>query len=72
MSKKKYNVVVKNEFCKGCDLCIEYCKKDILTSSEKINLKGYHYAEPVKDKECIGCMVCTLVCPDLAIEVYSE
>jgi len=72
MAKKKYEVVVKTERCKGCALCVEFCKGDVLVSSESLNGLGYHFAEPVEKKECIGCMVCTLICPDLAIEVYSE
>ncbi len=72
MAKKKCSVVIKKEMCKGCDLCIEYCKKNALRSSEGLNKQGYHYAEPSDEGECIGCMICTLVCPEVAVEVYSE
>ncbi|HPX55194.1 MAG TPA: 4Fe-4S dicluster domain-containing protein [Syntrophales bacterium] len=70
--KKAYRVVVKQEFCKGCNLCIEYCKPRVLASSPSLNEMGYHYAEAAKPGECTGCMACTLVCPDLVIEVYGE
>ena len=69
---KKCRVVVKSEFCKGCDLCINYCKKNVLKSSENLNRQGYHYAEVDAGTECNGCMVCTIVCPEVAIEVYDE
>lgn len=72
MTKKKNRVVIKNDMCKGCSLCIHYCKKEVLRFSENFNKQGYHYAEPLADKECIGCMVCSLVCPEVAIEVYDE
>ncbi|HNU92581.1 MAG TPA: ferredoxin family protein [Spirochaetota bacterium] len=72
MARKKHRVVVKSELCKGCDLCIVYCKKGVLASSEDLNKAGYHYASPDDSKECTGCMVCVLVCPEVAIEVYGE
>jgi len=71
-AKKKYQVVVKQESCKGCALCVTYCKPQILISSPSLNEMGYHYAEPKQQEECTGCMSCVLVCPDLAVEVYSE
>ena len=73
MSKKNiFQVVVKQDFCKGCNLCIEYCKPRVLASSHSLNEMGYHYAEPVNPEACTGCLSCALVCPDLVIEVYRE
>jgi len=70
--KKTHKVVIKEEFCKGCSLCVEFCKPEVLRTSAKLNKMGYNFAEPVDGKECNGCMVCVLVCPDLVIEVYHE
>ena len=72
MSEKKFKVVIKSEFCKGCELCIGFCKKEVIRTSDAYNAQGYHYAEPVDGKECTGCMSCTLVCPEVAVEVYYE
>ena len=69
---KKHNVVVKSEFCKGCSLCIEFCKQKVLVTSADLNKMGYNFAEVVNVDECNGCMVCVLVCPDLVLEVYNE
>jgi len=71
-TNKKFSIKVDAERCKGCNLCIEFCKKSVLKVSDNLNKMGYHYAEPDSSKECSGCMVCTMVCPDLAIEVYGE
>lgn len=65
------NVVIAQEICKGCELCIEACPQDSLGLSEKINLKGYRYAVLVQDN-CTGCVNCALVCPDAAITVFRE
>jgi Fe-S-cluster-containing hydrogenase component 2 len=27
---------------------------------------------PNEDNECNGCLTCTLLCPEVAIEVYGE
>ncbi len=71
-TKKKFKVVVRQQNCKGCNLCIEFCKQQVLISSENLNTMGYNYAEPVNQEACVGCMVCAQVCPDVVIEVYSE
>ncbi len=71
MSKTKNKVVVRTEYCKSCGLCVQFCKKGALQTSEKLNKNGYYYIEPAEGAECTGCMVCTLICPDLALEVYS-
>lgn len=58
--------------CKGCGYCIEFCPKGVLTESQDINPKGYHYAIVAEKKgiECIHCQFCNLVCPEMAI--YTE
>ncbi len=71
-TKKKYKVVIKGESCKGCDLCVEFCNKDVLKLSDSLNKLGYNYAESVNDDACVGCMICTDVCPEVIIEVYDE
>ena len=71
-TEKKCRVVVRREYCKGCGLCIEFCKQNVLAESEQLNRAGYHFADPVNMEKCAGCMICTQVCPDLVIEVYDE
>ena len=64
-------VEIDEEVCKGCELCIEPCPKDVLAMSTKINSKGYFYAEAVHPENCIGCALCAISCPDVAIEVHK-
>lgn len=64
-------IVVDEERCKGCELCIPACPKYIMVMSEKINKKGYHPAKQIKPEECTGCAFCAIVCPDVAIEVFK-
>ena len=70
MAKVKGAVVVDNERCKGCDLCVHACPTDVLALAEMVNGKGYHYAFMANPDACTGCMNCSLVCPDAVITVY--
>ncbi|MCP4137863.1 MAG: ferredoxin family protein [bacterium] len=70
--KRKNKVVVKTDYCKGCHLCVAFCKKEVLKVSENLNKMGYHYVEPREDVDCTGCMVCAMICPDVVIEVYED
>lgn len=58
--------------CKGCNLCIQFCPKDVLQESKMQNEKGYHFPEIAEGKEgaCVHCQFCMLVCPEFAI--YTE
>ncbi len=64
-------LVINEERCKGCELCISACPKEILGLSEKINAQGYHFVELKAPNDCIGCAFCARTCPDVAIEVYK-
>lgn len=59
-------VSIAKERCKGCELCIEFCPKDVLVLSDDFNFKGYHYPI-VRNDVCINCRLCVTVCPEFAI-----
>jgi 2-oxoglutarate ferredoxin oxidoreductase subunit delta len=65
-------VKIREDKCKSCRLCINFCPSGALKLSTKINKKGFHPVEVVKEGKCTGCGICVLVCPDSAIEVYEE
>lgn len=57
----KPEVRVKNEWCKGCGICVGFCPKGVL----KMNEDGKAYvAHP---ELCVGCNKCQVYCPDFAI-----
>ena len=64
-------IVVDEERCKGCELCIPVCPKHIMVMSKKFNKKGYHPATQINLEECTGCAFCAMTCPDVAIEVFK-
>ena len=66
----KKRVIIKEELCKECGLCILFCPDKALFFHRDFNAKGYH---PVKWKgECSFCGRCYIMCPDLAIEVTED
>jgi 2-oxoglutarate ferredoxin oxidoreductase subunit delta len=69
---KKELIFVKQR-CKGCDLCVKFCKKNIIEMAQEINNAGYHYAIIADDNKtkCTVCMDCAVMCPDRAIEVWK-
>jgi len=68
----KFEVRFDGDVCKGCELCMHFCPKKIITMSLHINSRGYSPAEIDKMDECVGCKACALVCPDGAISIYKE
>ncbi|HLN53341.1 MAG TPA: ferredoxin family protein [Lentimicrobium sp.] len=71
MAKIKGDIVIDNEKCKGCEVCIPSCPQEVIGVSKNVNGKGYNYVEKVND-ECTGCMNCAIVCPDGVITVYRK
>ena len=71
MSKIKGAIVVDTDRCKGCQLCIVACPKDVIDlAQKKENVHGYPYVEAADPDKCIGCTACAVVCPDGCITVY--
>ncbi|NLB62282.1 MAG: 4Fe-4S binding protein [Clostridiales bacterium] len=65
-------VIINEELCKGCGLCVRACPKKIMELSKtKLNSKGYHPAEVTDMSKCIACASCARTCPDSVIEIYK-
>ncbi len=65
-------IKVDQELCKGCQLCIAFCPKSVLSSASKVNSAGYLPVVFNDGSECTGCAICAIVCPEVAIEVYRD
>lgn len=62
---------VKEDVCKGCELCVYICPKHVIKISTNLNTMGYHPACYIGEG-CIGCKSCAMICPDVAIEVFRD
>ncbi len=60
-------VVVIKDRCKGCELCVRYCPRDVLRMSQTFNSRGYYFPEAVEEQNCVNCHFCEVLCPDFAI-----
>ena len=73
MKKIQGAIVINEERCKGCALCIEACPFDLLQIAvRKVNTQGYPYVEQTNETDCTGCANCATVCPDACISVYRK
>lgn len=70
MAKVIGAIEVNESRCKGCELCMVACPKQVIGMSHEVNAKGYHYSYMANPDACIGCAMCANVCPDSVIEVY--
>ncbi len=65
-------IVVDENLCKACELCVEACPQHVISLNvEIITPRGFHPAHLAADG-CTGCSICALVCPEAAITVYRE
>ena len=72
MAKFQGAVVVNQQRCKGCNLCVVSCPTQAISlHPEEVNDKGYHYCYMSNPDVCIGCTNCGTVCPDGCIAVYK-
>lgn len=73
MARKKIDLTIFKERCKGCDICVQVCPEHILEMSKEVNEKGMQFAVLFAPEKCTGCTICAVMCPDLAIEIkYSD
>lgn len=61
-AKKPAVIEVNAYWCKGCEICVAYCPKNVL------EMEGGK-VKVVRPEDCIKCMLCELRCPDFAITV---
>ncbi len=70
---KKGRITIDRNVCKGCKYCILFCPRKLIREDVNLNGQGYYpalFEDP--EKKCIGCAICAKMCPEAAIEVFSE
>jgi 2-oxoglutarate ferredoxin oxidoreductase subunit delta len=67
--KRSFEVLVINDRCKECGLCIELCPPKVLDRLDNYNNFGYRPTYIKDEAGCIGCKICEYACPEFAIFV---
>lgn len=65
-------IVVSEELCKGCGICIALCPLKVLGKSHKLSSRGVYPPMPISNNRCTGCRICEHYCPDFAVYVVRE
>ncbi|MBD3230174.1 MAG: 4Fe-4S dicluster domain-containing protein [Candidatus Lokiarchaeota archaeon] len=65
-------IEIDEDLCKGCELCISICPKNVIEKSNKTNREGYLLPIIKNSEDCIKCRKCELICPEMAISIYVE
>ena len=65
-------IEIREDWCKGCDVCIDRCPVDALEKSDILNKRGVRPPKLKKINMCNYCRLCELLCPDMAITVIAE
>ncbi len=68
----KGRAIIREDRCKGCELCTTACPQGLLVMSKQLNASGFHTATVTDQEKCKGCALCAVMCPDVAIEVEKE
>lgn len=63
-------VKFREDYCKGCGLCIVFCPQGIIHLGENLNKRGYRTAQVLEQEKCTSCMACARMCPDAVITVF--
>ncbi len=64
-------IAVKEDWCKGCHICVQVCPQHVLEVDPKAYLRGFHPVRVARPEDCTVCQQCELLCPDLAITVQD-
>jgi len=60
----KGQVIIYTKWCKGCQICVEFCPTGVLAFAQDLQRPVVVAAE-----RCTACHFCDTHCPDLAIVV---
>ena len=65
-------IIINEDWCKGCNICISRCPVDALEESDQLNRRGVRPPRLKAVNKCNYCRLCELLCPDLAVTVKPD
>jgi formate dehydrogenase beta subunit len=70
--QRDYIVEVNFLLCKDCGYCKEICTLGVFQKSDTFNPSGYRPMTAASTDRCIGCLNCSYICPDFAIQIKEN
>jgi 2-oxoglutarate ferredoxin oxidoreductase subunit delta len=67
--KNRFGIEINREWCKACFICIRACRKKVLEKGSEPSGHGYVPPVAAHAEKCVGCRICELMCPDIAIRI---
>ena len=65
-------IIIDSKLCKGCDICIATCPKNVYSKSDKVNTKNVYLPFPEHEEGCTKCGLCELSCPEMVEERFVQ
>jgi 2-oxoglutarate ferredoxin oxidoreductase subunit delta len=66
-------VEIATDRCKGCELCITACPRDVLELDPSVvNALGHHPIRLTDAAGCTSCALCARICPDTVFTIYAR
>lgn len=72
MSEPRFVIIIDSESCKGCNLCMDFCPKNVIELVSELNHLGYHPACAVRLEDCTGCQACAQMCPEGGVTILRR
>jgi 2-oxoglutarate ferredoxin oxidoreductase subunit delta len=64
-------LAIREDRCKSCGICVEFCPEGCLELTQQLNAQGYRPVGLKDEEACKGCAICARMCPDVVIEVWK-
>ena len=65
-------IYFEDQYCTGCQLCVEFCPKKVLGVSKELNQKGVYLPYVADLEACTACRICELYCGAFAVAVEQR
>jgi len=63
-------VEIDDGLCKGCGLCVAFCREHAIELSPTPNSRGAYTARVSEGVVCCACRDCVVMCPEAAVRLY--
>lgn len=63
MPAKVGSILINEALCKQCGICVDFCPREVLATDTDGQV------QVVNLEACTGCLMCELLCPELAISL---